>query len=327
MKIGKVPESVLKRSCLKQIKHHRPEVLLGAGIGEDCAALELAEDEELVLSTDPITGTVQDIGTLAVVVTTNDLASAGAEPIGIMLTVLLPDGTEEETLKTIMSEVAEACEKADIEILGGHTEVTAAVNQPILSVTGVAKVKKGRLIQTGGAKPGMDVILTKWVGIEGTAIIAKEKEEELLSRLPEWMVEDAKSLSRYLSIQKEAMIAAEHGAAALHDVTEGGVFGALWELAEASGTGLEIDLRRIPIRQETVEIAEHFGINPYELISSGSLLIATNDGVGLLIKLSKNEIPAQIIGKVTEGNDRVLLNNGEKRFLEPPKTDALYEVV
>ena len=323
MKIGKVPENVLKRSVLKQIHTKRPEVVLGADVGEDCAAVKLAEDETLVLSTDPITGTAQDIGTLAIQITANDLASSGAEPVGVLLTILLPPKVREIALKRIMTQVEEACAEAGIQIMGGHTEVTPVVTQPVITVCGVGKVKDGRIISTAGAKPGMDILVSKWIGIEGTSILAKEKEEQLLSRFSE----KAKKLDAYISVLSEAAVAVRSGVSAMHDVTEGGIFGALWEMAEASGVGLEIDLKKIPIRQETVEVCEFFGINPYKLISSGCMLMAAEDGNTLVRELEKEGIPATIIGKAIEGNDRVLLNEDEKRFLEPPKTDELYEVM
>ena len=129
-----------------------------------------------------------------------------------------------------------------------------------------------------------------------------------------------------MSVLSEAAVAVRSGVSAMHDVTEGGIFGALWEMAEASGVGLEIDIKKIPIRQETVEVCEFFGINPYQLISSGCMLMAAEDGNMLVRELEKAGIPATIIGKATEGNDRVLINADEQRFLEPPKTDELYKV-
>lgn len=327
MKVGKVPENVLKRSVFKQIHTKRPEVLLGAGVGEDCAAVKLAPDETLVMSTDPITGTAQDIGTLAILITVNDLASSGAEPVGVLLTVLLPESVEEPELRQMMAQVEEACAKAGVQVMGGHTEVTPVVNQAVVSVCGVGKVKDGKLISTAGARPGMDILVTKWIGIEGTAILAKEKEEELLTKFSVPFVEKAKALDAYISVQSEAAVAVRSGVSAMHDVTEGGIFGALWEMAEASGVGLEIDMKKIPIRQETVEVCEFFGLNPYQLISSGCMLMAAADGNMLVRELTKAGIPAAIIGKATEGNDRVLLNEDERRFLEPPKTDELYKAI
>ena len=327
MKIGKVPENVLKRSVMKQLHYKRDEVILGPGIGEDCAALALAEDEILVMSTDPITGTAKDFGKLAIQITANDLASAGAEPIGVMLTILLPDGTREIALKRIMEQMECACREAKMQILGGHTEVTAVVNQPVVNVAGVAKAKKGSLISTAGARAGMDIVVSKWVGIEGTMIFAKEKEAELKEHFPADFVDTAIGFDRYLSVVPEAAVATQSSVAAMHDVTEGGLFGALWEMAEASGVGLEIDLKKIPIRQETVEICEYFDVNPYGLISSGMMLMASADGNALVLALQEVGIPATVIGKATEGNDRVIIRDEERRFLEPPKTDELYKVL
>lgn len=317
----------MKRSVIRQLHTKREEVLIGAGVGEDCAAVAIGEDEMFVLSTDPITGTAQDIGKLAILITTNDLASAGAEPVGVMLTMLLPPDFEEPDLKKLMQQLETACAEVNVQIMGGHTEVTAAVNQPIVTVCGVGKAKKGELVSTGGAECGMDVIATKWIGLEGTSIIAKEKEAELCTRYSEDFVQTAKEFDRYLSVMDEAKIAVRNHVAAMHDVTEGGIFGALWEMAEASGVGLEIDLKRIPIRQETVEICEFFDVNPYELISSGCMLMAAADGNTLVRELEKAGIPAVVIGKMTDSNDRVIINEEERRFLEPPKTDELYKVV
>lgn len=326
MKIGKVSEAILKRSVMKQIKVCRPEVLVGAGIGEDCAALHLSSDEAFVVSTDPITGTAQEIGSLAIHITANDLASSGAEPVAVLLTILLPEDTGEAVLKQIMSEITQACDALEIQVAGGHTEVTAAVTRPLVSITGIGKIKKDRMITTGGAKPGQDIVITKWIGLEGTAILAREKEKQLLEKFPSHLVETAKGLLKYLSVVPESKTAMEFGVSAMHDVTEGGIFGALWELAEASGIGLEVDLRKIPVRQETIEICEFFQINPYGLISSGSMLMAADNGNQLVHELKKAGIPAVVVGKATAGNDRILWNEQERRYLEPPKADELYKV-
>lgn len=327
MKTGKIPESVLKRSVLRQLHNRRDEVLLGAGVGEDCAALTLEADEVFVMSTDPITGTGKEMGSLAVITTANDLASSGAEPVGVMLTILLPEESEEALLKEFMRDAEATCEKFHMQILGGHTEVSAAVNRPVISVSGVGKVKKDAMIKTGGARPGMDIVVSKWIGIEGTVILAKERERELLGRYATTFIDRSKDLDAYISVLSEAAVAARSGVSAMHDITEGGIFGALWEMAEASGVGLEIDLKKIPVRQETIEICEFFGLNPYELISGGSMLMAAEDGNQLVHELEKAGIPAAVIGKAMAGNDRVLRNEEERRFLEPPKPDELYRVI
>ncbi len=327
MKIGKVPETVLKRSIFKQIKKRRDEVLVHPGVGEDCAVLKLASDEVFVMSTDPITGTAKDIGTFAVHITANDLASSGAEPVGIMLAVLLPVDCEENDIKIMMKDVESACAELDIEVIGGHTEVTPVVNQPVVTVTGVGKVKKGELICTAGAKAGQDIVMTKWAGLEGTAIIASSKEEELLTKYNQSLVDAAKAMMDHLSVVKDARIAKTFGVSAMHDITEGGVFGALWEMAAASKVGVMVDLKKVPIRQETVEICEFFDLNPYQLISSGCMMIAADKGYQLVEELEKNGISAAVIGTFTDNNDKVICYDDETRYLEPPKVDELYKVM
>jgi len=327
MNLGKIAETVLKRSVLKQIKHRRKEVLVGPAIGEDCCILAVAEDEVLVLSTDPITGTVQDIGTLAVHITANDIAAGGAEIIGIMLTILLPEGTQESGLKSMMQDIEAVCTKLDIEVIGGHTEVTKAVHQPIVTVTGVGKMKRSEIIKTAGAKPGQEIVMTKWAGLEGTAIIASAKEAELLSKYTAGFIDGAKKLIDYISVVPESKVARAVGVTSMHDVTEGGIFGALWEIGAASKVGLEVDLKKILMKQETVEICEYYDLNPFMLISSGCMLMVTDKANQLVERLKSEGITAAVIGRITDGNDRIIINDEERRYLEPPKSDELYKVM
>lgn len=324
MEVGKIPENVLKRSVLREIKHRRQEVLLRPGVGRDCAAFAVAPSEAIVMSTDPITGTVHEIGTLAVHITANDIASSGAEPIGILLSVILPEGALETELKQLMQEVEAACAALDIEVMGGHTEISKAVRQPLVTVTGVGKIEKSQVAALHRVKPSQELVMTKWAGLEGTAILAADKEKELCARYPADFIAFAKHMLKDISIVKEARIAREHGAVAMHDITEGGVFGALWEIAEASDVGLLVDLKKIPIRQETIEICEFFDLNPYMLISSGCLLIVAEHGNELVDALAGEGIPAAVIGRITKGHDRIIRNGEEQRFLEPPKADELY---
>ncbi len=324
---GKIPESLLARAVVGKIEVKRPEVLVGSSIGEDCAVLAQNSDDVYVLSTDPITAAEKNTGSLAVLVTANDLASAGAEPVGILLTVLLPEGSTDEALSGLMDEVAGKCSELNIQIVGGHTEVTDVVKKPLLSVTGVGRCLRDRVITTGGAKPGMDLIVTKAVGLEGTSIIASEHREELRTRLPEELIDRAAGFLSEISVVEDGLTAAAAGAAAMHDVTEGGIYGALWEMAEASGVGLDCTLEKIPIRQETVEICEFFGLNPYRLISSGSMLIAAKDGNGVVEALKGKGIAAACIGRTTAGKDRVIhYGEDNTRFLTPPDIDELHRV-
>lgn len=327
MKIGKLPEPVLIRSVLKQVRHRRDEVLVGPAVGQDCAALQIEPDEVLVMSTDPITGTVKDLGRHCIHITANDLAAAGAEPIGVMLTVMLPDSVEEPELRKMMQDVETVCSELQMEVLGGHTEITNVVRQPLISVTGVGKVKKSHVLQTSQIQPEQDIVITKWIGLEATTILAKEKEEELRMRFPAGIVDTAMGFDRLLSVIPESRIAMAHGVSAMHDITEGGVFGALWEMASGAGVGLEVDLKKIPIRQETVEICQYFDLNPYQIMSSGSMMIAVDNGHELVRKLEAAGIHGSVVGRTNSGNDRILRNGEDVRYLDKPQPDELYKIL
>lgn len=327
MRIGKVSENVLKRSVLKQIQNKRSEVLFGADVGGDCAILTLAEDEDYVMTIDPVSFPGGDIGILTVHNVANDLAAAGAEPVGIMISALLPEKIEEAQIKEMVRQAETACKSLNMQLIGGHTEVTGAVVRPVLTAAGIGKVKKGRQVNAKGARPGQDIIASKWIGLEGTALLAQAGREKLAKRYSAFLIEEAEGFRKYHSVLQEAATAVKSGVSAMHDVTEGGIFGALWEIAESSGVGLEVELKRIPVKQETIEICEFFELNPYELLSGGCLLMVADRGYDLVRELEKQGIAASVIGKITDGNDRVVINEEERRFLEPPKADEIHKVL
>lgn len=326
MKAGKLKESILKRSILKQLHSRRGDVLVGPSVGGDYGAMSITEDMAVVLSSEPVTLTQDEIGSSAILAACNDVACSGAALMGVSVTMLLPTTLNEEELRDLMKDMDTACESCGVDIISGHTEVTRAVKEPLIVVTAMGKVLKEEMLYSSGVRPGMDIVATKWIGLEGTAILAKEKEKELRERLSQPFIDKAKIFGQMMSIIPEAAVAVKSGASAMHDVSEGGIFGALWELAESAGVGLEIDLKKIPIRQETIEICELLDLNPYKLLSGGCLLIATEDGSGLVLELEKADIPAAIIGKATDGNDRVFINDDERRFLETAQTDELYNI-
>lgn len=326
MKAGKLKESILKRSILKQLHKRKDDVIVAPAVGGDYGAISVTEDVAVVLSSDPVTLTKDVIGSTAIIAACNDVACSGATPSGVSVTMLLPTSYNEEELRDLMKDLDRACEICGVDIVSGHTEVSRAVKEPVVMVTAMGTVSKKEMLHSSRVRPGMDIVATKWVALEGTAILAREKEEELRTRYAQPFIDNAKVFGQMMSILPEAAVAVKSGASAMHDVSEGGIFGALWELAESAGVGLEIDLKKIPIRQETIEICEFFDVNPYKLLSGGCLLIATEDGNGLVMELEKADIPAVIIGKATDSNDRVLINEDERRFLETTQTDELYQI-
>jgi hydrogenase maturation factor len=202
--------------------------------------------------------------------------------------------------------------------------VTKAVTEPVAVVSGLGKAPVGTEHSAQAAAPGQDVVISKWIGLEGTALLARRHREKCLERYPAYLVDEAAGFERYLSLMREAATAVKSGVCAMHDASEGGIFGALWELAEGAGVGLTIDLKKLPLKQETVEICELCNVNPYELLSGGSLVMTTADGPGLVAALVAEGIPAVIVGKVTKGPDRILLNEEEVRYMDKPKQDAIY---
>ena len=323
MRPGKFSESVLKRSVLKQIKTKREEVNRGAEVGEDCAFFSFDKKEGSLITTAPII--VDEFESIAPQLTAivNNVAAAGGEPVGVVVSAILPDKILESVVQRLSGEMERACHNLNLQIAGGNTLISKAVKNPILNVTVIGKKEVVLHQNFHDYKAGQDILLTKYVGLAGTAILSKMEQRKLEERLPSYIVENGISLEKEISVLPESRIAMEVGVTGMHDVSRGGIFSALWELAEKGNVGIEVDLKKIPVRQETIEICEVLGVNPYELYGAGSLLIVTDKGNQLLYELEKQQIPAAIIGKITEENGKVILNGEEVRFLDRPKNDAI----
>lgn len=335
MKTGKLPENALKRSVLRQIRKKGKEVLNGAGVGADCAIFSPAGEKRAAVCMQegvviPGERALEGLGEIPLSMAAliqkcaNNLAAGGARPAAVMITLLLPEGTEEPDIRALMAEAEEKCAELGMEIAGGQTRITGAVNAPAAVLTGYGLCFGENVRAAERAAPGQDVLVSKWIGLEGTALAARHSRAELLKRYPAYLVEEAAGFDRYLSVIPEAETAVRNGVCAMHDASEGGILGALWELAEGAKVGLSIDLRKLPLRQETVEVCECCGLNPYELLSGGCLIMTTWDGPKLLAALEQEKIPAALIGRVTEGNDRILTNGDEIRYMDRPKRDGIY---
>lgn len=326
METGKLPGNVLEKLVFSKIKKIHDEILISPGIGLDCSAIDFGE-YACVLSCDPITGTAKEIGRLAVHINCNDIASSGVLPLGLLSVILCPENSTEEELETIMEQFTEAARSVNVDILGGHTEITGAVNRFVISCTAVGKCLKDKIISASGAKAGDSLIITKHAGLEGASIIAHEKEEELVQVFGRQTVEEAKSFMNSISVVKDGVTAAEFGVNAMHDVTEGGVLGAVWELCEASGTGAVVFMDKIPIHMATRKICEYYKIDPYRLISSGCMLISAADGDGLVSRLKQEGIDAAVIGKLDDSGRRLMVIDGRAEEIAPPASDELYKVL
>ncbi len=320
---GKVPQSVLEEVVFERAGAHRDEVVVAPAIGEDTAMVDIG-DELLIASTDPITGATQRSGWLAVKVALNDIGAAGGEPVCVMVTVLLPEGTSEEELRQLMDDIHAACLEENVAVAGGHTEVTPGLQRPILSVTALGKTREKKIVRPGGCRAGDDIVVTKWAGMEGTSILAHDFREELSAFLSPESIREAEGLLSRISVVKDGAIARDEGAHACHDATEGGVLGAIYEMCEASGTGAIVEADRIPVLPVTREISSRVGIDPLRLVSSGCLIVSHPDGQRLCEVYRRSGLNAEVVGKMT-GGSRVVNRGGRTTLLERPTTDELWK--
>jgi len=327
MKTGNMPENVLKRSVLKRIKPDDEIVLRGAAVGADCAFLRINPQDICAMAHGSAIMEKEDSMAHAIYRATNNLAAGGAKPMAIQVGLMMPKACVEHQLKMIMSQAQKTAEELGVTIAGGNTQIHPAIKEPVVNITALGIPYKENVWKKPKIRIGQDIVMSKWIGISATAYLAKQYEKDLCTRYPVNYIKDAQSLEQYYSIIPEAATAIRSGVSAMHDVSGCGIFGALWELGEYAGVGLTISLKKIPVKQETIEICEFFDLNPYKMRSDGALLMVTEDGLALVEALEKEGIPAAVIGTITAGNDKVVVNDEEKRFLEPPYSDEWYKVI
>ena len=305
-----------------------PTVLVGPGIGEDAAVVRVG-DELIAIKTDPITFATDQIGWYLVCVNANDVASMGADPRWMLATFLLPEGEATEgMIKSIASQVAEACKKLGITFCGGHTEVTADLPRPIAVGAMVGRLE-GEPITSSGARPGDLIILTKRPALEATSIIAREMETELKGKVPDDVVERAKRMlfEPGISAVEEARAAREAGEIhAMHDLTEGGLYNGLLEICIRSKVDAVIHRERIKLYPETELLCGLFDIDPLGAISSGSMLIVSppQSAQRIAESIRSSGVECWIIGEVVEGEGRAWLEEGgELREIEYRESDEI----
>ena len=305
-----LPLGKLKHDFLKELlpTHNKsPGLVVGPQLGEDAAVIELG-DNYLVATSDPITFATEDIGWYVVCVNSNDIAAMGAVPKWLLVTLLLPeDATTPAMVRDIMAQLTQACEEFDIALCGGHTEVTPAVTQPVVIGQMMGVTHKDALFTSADACVGDALILTKGLGIEATAIIAREREAQLREKCDAQFLEQAKNYLTHpgISVLKDAQVAVTAGGVhAMHDVTEGGVSTAAYELATAAGLGVVVYSDKLLDSPTlygdiTRALCDMFGLNPLGVISSGAMLIASEPEKAETIcrTLATAGINADIIGK------------------------------
>ncbi len=300
--VGKLPSELLGR-FIGKIKIEDERVILGPSIGEDVTVIRLG-DRLLAAKTDPVTFATDLIGWYAVNVNANDIATVGAKPCWFLATILLPEQCTETEAENIFDQIVSACESLDITLVGGHTEITYGLKRPVIVGCMLAELENQSIITTSGARPGDDIVITKGIAIEGTAVLAREAKPTLLaSGLSDDLVQRAADylFSPGISVLKEALTACSSTQVnSMHDPTEGGLSTGLWEIANAARVGLLIEENKIPILPESKAICDRLALNPLGLLASGSLIITLphSETSRLLTALDEVAINAEVIGKV-----------------------------
>ncbi len=332
--IGKLEIGILKR-FLKRNAILDPRVVIGPEIGEDAAVIapRRKSDYYWAVTSDPITFATDKIGYYAVVVNLNDIATMGATPKWFSATLLFPEGSELKGIEKVFQQVRDACLRFGVSLIGGHTEITPGIQKMILSGHMIGEVKKNKLVTTGGARPGDFLLLAKGICIEGTSIMAREKEAELLKRgIPPSLIRKAKGFidDPGIEVLHPARIACEASSVhAMHDPTEGGLINGMIEMAWASDTEIEVDLRKVLVYEESYILCREFGMDPLGTIASGALLLAVSPSDLLPIQKAfrKNSIPIGVIGRMKKGPARVLrIDQKGRKELKPLPRDEILKI-
>ncbi|MFQ6040988.1 MAG: AIR synthase family protein [Candidatus Poribacteria bacterium] len=315
--VGKLKVDFLY-SLISQAEIADSRVIIGPQIGEDATVINFG-DKYLVAKTDPITFATDEIGWYLVCVNSNDIATMGAVPKWLLLTVLLPENkTTESLVQKIFEQIIQACQEFNITLCGGHTEITYGLDRPIVIGQMLGEVEKGKLVTSSGARIGDDILLSKGIAIEATSIIAREKEAKLKERYSGEFIDKARNFLKDpgVSVLKEAMIATKVGGVhAMHDPTEGGIANATHEQAICSDVGAIIFEERIPIFPETRKLCEDFGLEPLGAISSGALLIVAHPSFSakIISAIQGQGISCTRIGKILPREEGVSIENKGKR--------------
>ena len=304
LRIGRIKESVYDRSVLKQLDKGKRQTLTDASSTIVVEGWTLAEERI-------VTNMV------------NTFAAQGSYPSRITVTAVLPEGCQEAELRRLTSRLGALCADRQIRIRIPDVRVLPELKVPIFTATGLASEEEWKV--AGRLSPDFDIVAAGTIACEGAAILALEKEKQLRERFAGFFVDAAKGLfdSAAMPAVREMVNREDISGIA---AGEGGIFACLWRLGSIGKVGLDINLRAIPIRQHTVEICEFCNINPYLLLSGGCILLVSSRGEDLLSNLTREGIPAAVIGRTTSGKARIIRYDDEIRYLEPPKTDEIYHV-
>jgi len=324
--VGKISPEKLLEYVLPYKGKNRSEVICNASLGRDCGIIDCREDL-IALTCDPITGTTTHIGSFAVYVVANDLICAGAEPVGLLISLILPPQSEDNQIQFIMRDVDRTSQELGIAVLGGHTEISDVVNRILVHCSGIGRVKRDTIPDVTKVQPGDSILITKGAGIEGTAILANLYSDRLMNQFGSGFVQKAKDFIHLLSVVPEGKVALNHDIHCLHDATEGGLLGALWEVCAGQNLGFTVYEQNIHLHPETKRICNTFQVDPLKLISSGTLIVFTPNPEPLLQDFRQQNISAFQIGIITNSPEKILVrSNGLKEEITDCPWDELWRM-
>ncbi len=323
---GKLDAAKLAKLLDRYARCKDRSVVLGPGVGLDAAAIKVSAGT-LVLASDPVTYASDQLGYYAVCVNANDIYVSGARPRWFLADVLLPPGGA-RLAERIFRQMHRACDELGISLVGGHTEMTPDLPRPMVAGFMIGELLANKPLSAGGLRAGDRIILTKALAIEGTALIACDRQKELAGEFSQRFLSRAKRFLHRpgLSVGAEATIALRAGAHAMHDPTEGGLLNGLWEMAQASRLSLHIDGEQIHVYPETLELCRCFDLDPLGLLASGALLIGCGPRAvkKMCQELDNADIMFSVIGSARKGSAGVHFTDG--RAVKRAVTDEILKV-
>lgn len=326
MKLGKATQAVLNRAIFKNIKIRRKDVLKRPQIGLDANGITLQHGEDVLLATATMTGGGNYVPISVVHRALNNIYASGASPVGITVSLTIPRVFEESTIKEWMKLMDGICAQHGVDILGGQTTISDSVTEAVVTINSLG-VKQSELTKLNKfVGENQTILLAKHIGLEATIRLAEMKFEELNTKYTKSFITNGNAEHIDLSLKEVYEVLKDREELYFHDVAEGGIFGALWELSQKLGCGFNVDLKKIPMKQETIEFCEFYDLNPYMLVSGGCMLIVTSQPEEVIKSLELVNIPVVSIGNVTSSNDKIVYNEDEIRYIEPSKGDEIYKV-
>ena len=313
MKAGRVSQTVYRRSVLKQIQNNIEGIDFLRPSQEETCYIADESEERITIATDvSLAGNEKDLGVFAIAQAVDQLASRGARAYGISVRIMLPTFAYESRLKAMMVEISEICKEKGLRVFFADAQSVNGIQTSIVHVTAHGEAKKEQLLASRSAKAGEEIVLVKWIGMEGTLRIIREEGAALAERFAPGFLNKLEDMRDEIFSDRAMEIAGRNGVSAMHPIGEGGILAALWDMAEGAGIGLSVEMKKMTVRQETIEVCEVFHLNPYQLTSTGAVLMVTPKGEELKERLKREGIPAEIIGHTTEGNERIIWGGGKK---------------